>query len=184
MFEQICIHIKESSNNGVIIPTISIFPARKNGKSDLFRIWNPQFFQFAGYTSEGKDSWIGDKANIGLTNVSLRCLVQLMEILIWSKHSFAKNWDGKEEAKEVVLIFCRWFSPDQTDSQNCSIFPRTSRWESRSRTRPSQPLPTSASNGTGSPRCPACCWKWAAFSFQLARFRVGTQPRRLPPAIS
>ena len=32
MFEQICKHIKQSTNNGIIIPTISIFPARKFGK--------------------------------------------------------------------------------------------------------------------------------------------------------
>ena len=35
MFEQICKHIKQSTNNGIIIPTISIFPSRKVDKDHL-----------------------------------------------------------------------------------------------------------------------------------------------------
>ena len=35
MFEQICKHIKQSTNNGIIIPTISIFPPRKVDKDHL-----------------------------------------------------------------------------------------------------------------------------------------------------
>ena len=68
MFVQICQHIKESSNNGIIIPMISVFPPRKNGR-DPIRIWNPQMISYAGYATDDPKVFIGDRANASFTQV-------------------------------------------------------------------------------------------------------------------
>ena len=49
MFKEICIHIKESSNNGIIIPMISVFPERQPNGKDIVRIWNGQLISYAGF---------------------------------------------------------------------------------------------------------------------------------------
>ena len=66
MFVHICQHIKESSNNGIIIPMISVFPPRKNGK-DPIRIWNPQMISYAGYATDDPKVFIGDRSNASFT---------------------------------------------------------------------------------------------------------------------
>ncbi len=100
MFKEICVHIKESSNNGIIVPTISIFPPRKFGKPDSFRIWNPQLFQFAGYDADD-GSWIGDKANIGFTKV-FHDFTSFFLDFIFIPCSFAWNLAGKEKADDLT----------------------------------------------------------------------------------
>ncbi len=75
VFNEICTHIKESSNNGNIIPTISVFPERRHGRHDQFRVWNAQLINFAGYTSDD-DVVIGDKGNFAFTKVNI-CILYL-----------------------------------------------------------------------------------------------------------
>jgi nitric oxide synthase oxygenase domain/subunit len=70
MFTEICIDIKDSSNNGIIIPMISVFPERKSGCHDQLRVWNAQLIQYAGYAStEDHKVVIGDKVNVAFTTV-------------------------------------------------------------------------------------------------------------------
>ena len=68
MLTQICVHIKESSNDGIIIPMITVFPPRKNGR-DPVRVWNPQLISYAGYATDDPKVFIGDRANAGFTQV-------------------------------------------------------------------------------------------------------------------
>ena len=49
MYKEICTHIKESSNNGIIIPMISVFPERQPNGKDIVRIWNGQLISYAGF---------------------------------------------------------------------------------------------------------------------------------------
>ena len=70
MFETICEHLKKSINNGRIKNTISVFPQKKTGQPDLFRIWNRNILMYAGYQDYDNDSFIGNKSNIGFTEVS------------------------------------------------------------------------------------------------------------------
>ena len=48
LFEEICEHIKLSTNQGVIVPMITVFPQRKPGRKDVLRIWNGQLISYAG----------------------------------------------------------------------------------------------------------------------------------------
>ena len=48
LFEEICQHIKLSTNQGVIVPMITVFPQRKPGRKDVLRIWNGQLISYAG----------------------------------------------------------------------------------------------------------------------------------------
>ena len=68
MFQQICTHIKNSSNQGIIIPMISVFPPRKNGK-DPVRFWNSQLISYAGYATDDPKVFIGDRGNAAFTQV-------------------------------------------------------------------------------------------------------------------
>ena len=70
MFDTICEHLKKSINNGRIKNTISVFPQKKTGQPDLFRIWNRNILMYAGYQDYDNDSFIGNKSNIGFTEVS------------------------------------------------------------------------------------------------------------------
>jgi nitric oxide synthase oxygenase domain/subunit len=70
MFDAICSHIRYAYNGGIIRSAITVFRQRTEPEKD-FRIWNGQFFQFAGYKMDD-DSYIGDKANIELTNICIR----------------------------------------------------------------------------------------------------------------
>ena len=69
MFEEICAHIKESSNNGIIIPMITVFPERKPSGKDPVRVWNPQLIAYAGYASENSRNVVGDRGNLQFTQV-------------------------------------------------------------------------------------------------------------------
>ncbi len=59
-------HISYATNEGNILPTISIFKPRNNGK-DQVRIWNHQLIRYAGY--ETGNGTIGDPHSVGFTNV-------------------------------------------------------------------------------------------------------------------
>ena len=70
MFQKICYHVKESTNGGTIVPMISIFPARTPDGKDKMRVWNTQFFSFAGYQDENDPKTIfGDPINASFTKV-------------------------------------------------------------------------------------------------------------------
>jgi nitric oxide synthase oxygenase domain/subunit len=71
MFKELCIHIKESSNNGVIMPMISVFRERRLGVEDQFRVWNGQLISYAGYQdTDDPEVVIGDKSTAAFTTVS------------------------------------------------------------------------------------------------------------------
>lgn len=64
VFEALCDHIKNATNNGRIKPLITVFLQKHLNKS--IRIWNHQLFRYAGYeTTEGI---IGDPDSTELTN--------------------------------------------------------------------------------------------------------------------
>jgi nitric oxide synthase oxygenase domain/subunit len=72
MFEAICNHIRYSTNKGNIRSAITVFRQRTNdGPEKDFRIWNGQFFNYAGYKI-GDDKFIGDKAQIEFTEVCIK----------------------------------------------------------------------------------------------------------------
>ena len=84
MFQQICQHITESTNNGPIIPTISIFPQRKPGGKDVVRIWNSQLISYAGYPcTHDPKAVIGDRGNVTFT--------QFCQSLGWKGKQGKKN---------------------------------------------------------------------------------------------
>ena len=68
MFECLCEHIKYSTNNGAIRPSISVFRQRVPGKKDKFRVWNRQFLSYAGYEQDD-GTVIGDKQGVAFTKV-------------------------------------------------------------------------------------------------------------------
>uniref|UniRef100_A0A8C5W8L8 Nitric oxide synthase n=1 Tax=Leptobrachium leishanense TaxID=445787 RepID=A0A8C5W8L8_9ANUR len=70
MFTYICNHIKYSTNKGNIRSAITIFPQRRDGSTD-FRIWNSQFFRYAGYR-QADDSVVGDPMNVELTELCVQ----------------------------------------------------------------------------------------------------------------
>lgn len=72
MFDAILDHIKIATNNGDLRATITIF------KPDGRRIWNPQYFRYAGYR-QPDGSILGDPDNVELTNEALK--------LGWSKET-------------------------------------------------------------------------------------------------
>ena len=58
----------ESTNNGTIIPMISVFPQRKTGGKDVIRIWNSQLIAYAGYPCPlDPKVFIGDRGNVTFT---------------------------------------------------------------------------------------------------------------------
>jgi nitric-oxide synthase, bacterial len=57
-------HIDYATNNGKLIPTITIFPAEQKEKQTV-KIWNHQLLRYAGYTT--KDGVIGDSASLAFT---------------------------------------------------------------------------------------------------------------------
>jgi len=68
LFEEICEHIKLSTNQGVIVPMMTVFPQRKPGRKDVLRIWNGQLISYAGYKSiYDPEVVIGDKGNVEFT---------------------------------------------------------------------------------------------------------------------
>lgn len=70
MFQEICLQIKESTNEGKIIPMISVFPQRKPGGKDPCRIWNAQLISYAGYANPNDPkNIIGDRGNVTFTQV-------------------------------------------------------------------------------------------------------------------
>ena len=82
MFDTICEHLKKSINNGRIKNTISVFPQKKTGQPDLFRIWNRNILMYAGYQDYDNDCFIGNKSNIGFTEVS-SCSLLISYVDTW-----------------------------------------------------------------------------------------------------
>ena len=72
MFKEICIHIKESSNNGIIIPTITVFPERQPNGKDILRVWSQQLISYAGYATDDPEIVVGDRGNLEFTQVTTR----------------------------------------------------------------------------------------------------------------
>ena len=69
-------HVKYATNGGIILPAMTVFPARVPGRKDVVRVWNKQIISFAGY--ENDDGTVtGDKSNVDFTKVSyvLTCSV-------------------------------------------------------------------------------------------------------------
>ena len=81
MFHELCIHIKESSNNGIIIPMITVFPERQPNGKDTVRVWNSQLIAYAGYPTDDPKVVIGDRANLQFTQVRPPCdIMKLIQI--------------------------------------------------------------------------------------------------------
>ena len=76
MFKEICVHIKESSNNGIIIPMITVFPERQPNGKDIVRVWNPQLISYACYTTDDPKAVIGDRGNLQFTQVTIKITQQ------------------------------------------------------------------------------------------------------------
>jgi nitric-oxide synthase len=58
-------HIRQSTNNGKLQPTVTVFPARTLG-GDQIRLWNSQLIRYAGY-HRPDGSVVGDPVNADLT---------------------------------------------------------------------------------------------------------------------
>lgn len=70
IYKALLTHISYATNNGNIIPTISIFPPMDKPENEI-RIWNSQLIRYAGYKDlDGKI--IGDPENVELTNQILK----------------------------------------------------------------------------------------------------------------
>ena len=69
VFDAIMEHIIKSTNNGSIVPMITIFPGFHSGTQRI-RIWNTQFLAYAGYR-KCNGRILGDPLNHDLTNVAL-----------------------------------------------------------------------------------------------------------------
>ena len=67
IFAAIVEHIKLSTNQGKIRPTISIFAPQKPGEEGI-RIWNHQLIRYAGYR-QADSSVIGDPDRVELTEI-------------------------------------------------------------------------------------------------------------------
>ena len=83
MAQEIISGIEKAFGNGVITPTVFMFPPRQVGKRGPM-LWNGQIFAFAGYrTKDG--STLGDPANIDLT--------EAITHLGWKPPKERSNWD-------------------------------------------------------------------------------------------
>lgn len=71
VFEALVDHIQMSTNEGKILPMITIFQPKSLLKPDHIRIWNHQLIGYAGYVAaDGRVT--GDPKNIALTNACLK----------------------------------------------------------------------------------------------------------------
>ena len=80
MFAAICDFVKQTTNGGVIKPSLAVFRPRQYGKHD-FRVWNKFMISYAGYSEEvevpnprgpgeiRKMVRIGDQGNLEFTRV-------------------------------------------------------------------------------------------------------------------
>ena len=70
IFEALLTHLRESTHNGQIKSTMTVFPEWRPDRPTI-RIWNHQLLRYAGYeTTQGKI--LGDPMNRDLTRVALR----------------------------------------------------------------------------------------------------------------
>ncbi|WP_053070458.1 nitric oxide synthase oxygenase [Alkalihalobacillus pseudalcaliphilus] len=83
VFAEIWEHIKSATNNGKILPTITVFQPETSRHS--IKILNHQLFRYAGYETEL--GIIGDPASIELTKVCLEL-----------------GWQGKQQPFELLPI--------------------------------------------------------------------------------
>lgn len=70
IFEALLRHIRQATNRGKIVPTISVFSPALPGKPSI-RLWNHQLIRYAGYLgSDGRV--VGDRASVRLTQAAER----------------------------------------------------------------------------------------------------------------
>ncbi|GAB6926443.1 nitric oxide synthase [Paenibacillus sp. JCM 10914] len=69
IFQQLLHHITDATNNGRIIPTITIFRPERPGEEPLL-IKNHQLIRYAGY--ESPDGYVGDPASVAFTKQCLQ----------------------------------------------------------------------------------------------------------------
>jgi nitric oxide synthase oxygenase domain/subunit len=67
MFQAVIDHLVYTTNNGQVIPTITVFPQRFPNQQGP-KIWNPQVIRYAGY-ADSEDTVTGDPAHIEFTQV-------------------------------------------------------------------------------------------------------------------
>lgn len=67
IFEALMQHLRFTTNRGQVIPTITVFPQKRPGKTGP-RVWNPQVVRYAAYP-KGDGVVVGDPAHIELTKV-------------------------------------------------------------------------------------------------------------------
>lgn len=68
VFDALIDHIENATNNGKILPSISIFPPQSNNGQHKIRIWNHQLIGYAGYEGN-KGKTLGDPKNLAFTNI-------------------------------------------------------------------------------------------------------------------
>ncbi len=114
IFKALITHISYATNNGNIIPTISIFPPMENLENEI-RIWNSQLIRYAGYKDEDGNI-IGDPENVELTNEILKLgwkpinmnNFDILPLVIQIGHNPAKYFEiPKNIIKEVDIAHPR-----------------------------------------------------------------------------
>lgn len=65
VYDELVSHITTATNDGNIVPTISVFPADL-AENPSIRIWNHQLIRYAGYETES--GVVGDPDSVALTN--------------------------------------------------------------------------------------------------------------------
>ncbi|PYZ96831.1 nitric oxide synthase [Alteribacter lacisalsi] len=65
VFDALCRHIEYATNDGRILPTITVFAQRSEGQTDRIRLWNHQLLRYAGYETE--EGVIGDQWSVSFT---------------------------------------------------------------------------------------------------------------------
>ena len=68
VFDALVNHIESATNDGKIVPTITIFKPEKDGREQV-RIWNHQLLRYAGYETE--NGIIGDPDSLSFTKTCM-----------------------------------------------------------------------------------------------------------------
>lgn len=84
VYRALCEHIEYATNGGRLIPTITIFAPKQNGKEKV-RIWNHQLIRYAGY--ETNAGIVGDPASIEFTKTCNKL-----------------GWKGEETAFDILPL--------------------------------------------------------------------------------
>lgn len=96
VYEELVTHITTATNDGNIVPTISVFPADLPANPRI-RIWNHQLIRYAGY--ETADGIIGDPDSVELT-----------------KYCQSRGWSGDGTPFDVLPLVI------QVDEQEPELF--------------------------------------------------------------